>query len=379
MDVLESVREVNGGVDLAEARYARSRSFLMEEIDASVSSARKRAARRPMFVIAGIAAGAAAATVGVVVVNQMTSLSPQVGANPVETSDPRSPVRTPVPTPVPTPSSPSEVLNSAANTVEGLGTPQLEPGQYLRREWTSTELVLSDESGSGSWGMGGSHQTATSAWQLLMDGVTYIPADLSDTWYAEGSAPRLGEFYGDLAEAYERSQLDAATHMAGRPLEGFTKFAPWDGVGETETFDVFFASMPRDPQELVAWAQEFAGTDQPGWAEGKVGWFFIDMLSYNIGPPDLRAAMYRALSLLPGSTVSDEVSGVRTVTFDAQLALSGATESGSYRMTISIEMSTGNVLEVSERAEAGIGVVPSDVPDHWVRYSTSIVDSLPTG
>lgn len=379
MDVLKRVRDVNAGADLTEDRYDRSRSFLVEGIEASIGSARKRAVRRPMFLIAGAVAGVAAATVGVVVVNQLTSVGPQIDANPVETTDPRSPVRTPTPIPKPTPASPNQVLNSAANTVEGLGTPQLEPGQYLRREWTSTELVLSGESGSGSWGMGGSHQTATSAWQLLMDGVTYIPADLSDTWYAEGSAPRLGGFYGDLAEAYERSQLDAAIHMPGRPLEGFTKFAPWDGVGETETLDVFFASMPRDPQELVAWAQEFAGADQPGWAEGKVGWFFIDMLSYNIGPPDLRAAMYRALSLLPGSTVSDEVGGVRTVTFDTQLALSGTTESAAYRITISIEMSTGNVLEVSERAEAGIGVVPSDVPDRWVRYSTSIVDSLPAG
>ncbi|MEV4775139.1 hypothetical protein [Microbacterium sp. LWH12-1.2] len=377
MDVLERVRDVNAGAEIAEEHYTRSRSLLLEGIDESISSARRRAARRPMFLIAGAVAGVAAATVGVVIVNQLTAVVPQVEANPVETADPRRPGGVLTPAPAPTPATPTEVLRAAANAAASFAAPQLQPGQYLRREWTTEEIILYSELGAGGWGMGGSHQTATSAWQLRHGGVMYIPEDLSASWYAEGTAIRVGDTYGDQVEADEQSRRDLATLPGERPLEPFTKFAPWDGVGEVETLDVFFASMPRDPDELITWVQEFAGTDQPGWADGKVGWFFIDMLSYNVGPADLRAAMYRALSLLPGSTVSDEVDGVRTITFDSQLALAEATEFASYRMTISIEMSTGTVLETSERAEAGIGVVPTDVPDVRTRYTTSIVDSLP--
>lgn len=381
MDVFERVREVNADTSLTEDRIIRARARLSEGITARLGGDRKRIRMSPLLLIAGSVTGVAAATAGVVVIGQLNSIAPQVDANPVEAPDPsvRPPgdVLKPTPTPTPVRATAADVLQTAANAAAGFVGPQLEPGQFIRRESTAEEIILYGQDGAGAWGMGGSHHTATSAWRLGSTSVVYVPEDLAAPWYFMSSDHQVVDIFGNQQQAAEQSQRYLENYGGETPLEAFTRYAPWDGSGEMETLDIFFARLPRDPHELIDWARAFVGTDVEGWVDGKMGWFFIDMLAYNVGPADLRAAMYRALSLLPGSTVSDEVNGVRTVTFDSELATGDSTEPSLRRMTISIEMSTGAVLEVSDRAEAGIGVVPADVPDFRVRHVTTVVDSLP--
>lgn len=47
------------------------------------------------------------------------------------------------------------------------------------------------------------------------------------------------------------------------------------------------------------------------------------------------------------------------------------------RFTMTFEMATGIVTEVTDTTEAGEGVVPSGVPDFRTTFEMSVVDALP--
>ena len=153
--------------------------------------------------------------------------------------------------------------------------------------------------------------------------------------------------------------------------------APTLPEGSGETFLWFLENMPREPHQMIDWIIDYLGDDAPGWVEGKAGWFLITLLAYNAGDPEARAAMYQALGLLAGTTVGPDIDGTRTLTFDAHLGSSYDDVTSHTRYSLTVEMSTGLVREVSQTAGVGEGVIPDSVPDSRITYTMSVVDGLP--
>jgi hypothetical protein len=376
LDVFEKVQETRPEIEGADENLAAARMLLVKEIQAERKPARSRAARRPWWLAAGLVGAAAAVTAGVLV---MTNLTAPVDAPTIEAVPTREPDAniTRTPAPVPVASTGPEVLRGAAIATAAFAPPVLAPGQYQRRSWTEESMGVYDPS-FDSWGepgYGGSRATATSAWVIRRSGAEYAPADLNAPWYREWGSPEVLRVFGDEAEAQVQLGSVLAAYGTGHALsESAPPSLPESG---SENILWYFDNMPHDPAAMIAWIKDLQGHDAAGWADGKVGWLLIALLSYNVGAPELRSAMYTALSLLPGSTVSDEQSGRRTVTFDSHLGSAGTTETSLRRFTITIEMATGIVTETTTTSEVGQGMIPADVPDSRITYEMSVVDALP--
>jgi hypothetical protein len=376
LDVFEKVQETRPEIEGADESLAAARMLLVKEIQAERKPARSRAARRPWLVAASIVGAVAAVTAGVLVVTNLTAPVEAPIIEAVPTREPDATI-TRTPAPVPVASTGPEVLQGAATAAAGFVSPVLAPGQYLRRSWTEEAMGVYDSS-IGSWGepgYSGSRGTATSAWVIRRSGAEYAPADLTASWYREWSAPEVLRVFGDEAEAQMPLNSMLAAYGNGQPL--YASEAPSLPESGGEDILWYFDNMPRDPGAMIAWIRERQGPDASGWLEGKVGWLLIALLSYNVGDPELRSAMYEALSLLPGSTVGDEQNGRRTVTFDSHLGAPDAAETSLSRFTITIEMATGIVTETTTTTEVGEGMIPADVPNTHVTYEMSVVDALP--
>lgn len=379
MDIIEKVRKTAPEIGGADENLISARARLLMEIESERRPVRPAQARRRQWVLVGSLVGATAAvTAAALVVVNITA--PSTGVDAVPAPPPIvGQEQKPFPKPSSLPMSAGEALNAAADAAAGSAEVLVSPGQYLRREWVTEEVMFYDGSlhQLGTAGMGGSRATATSAWKMRFTGVQYIPQDLSSAWLGDASAPTVTALFGDEGEAEVQSQAYIAANSEPYELAPFEQLPPWPGDDGVDTFASFFSSMPRDPQALITWIRSRFGEDLEGWADGKLGWFLIDLLSYNVGPPDARAAMLRALSSLPSATVSDAVEGIRTITFDSRLAVGGTSDFFVRRMTISLDMNSGIVQEVTSTLEEGPGVVPAEVPDLRVRASVSIVDRLP--
>lgn len=377
MDVFEKVQEIRPEIEGDDENLVAARMLLLKEMQAELRPARSRTARRPWLLAGAVVGTAAAVTAVVLVAGALRTPEPEPKVEAVPT---RSPDATLTPTPVPSPvaASAPEVLQGAAIAAAEFQPSVLAPGQYLRRSWTHETLGVYDSSFDtwGQPGYGGSRETATSAWVIRSSGAEYSPADLSDSWYREWGPAEVVAVFGDQPEA-ER-QLESVLSMegsGGHPLHaGGAPSLPESGA---EDILWYFNTMPRDPSAMIDWIKARQGDDYAGWNDGKVGWLLIGLLSYNVGDPGLRASMYQALSLLPGSTVGPEQHGLRTVTFDSHLAGADSAETSLTRFTITIDIATGLVTEISTTSEVGEGMIPADVPDSRSTYTMSVVDGLP--
>lgn len=377
MDVFEKVQETRPEIEGADESLAAARMLLVKEIQAERKPARSRAARRRWLAAGAVVGTAAAVTAFVLVAGALRTPQPEPRVEALPTSSPDATL-TPAPVPSPVAASAPEVLQGAAIAAAEFQPPVLAPGQYLRRSWTHEYLGVYDSSFDtwGQPGYGGLRATATSAWVIRSSGAEYSPADLSDTWYREWGPAEVVSIFGDQPEAERQLESVLSTESnSGHPLQaGGAPSLPESGA---EDILWYFNTMPRDPSAMIDWIKARQDPDYAGWNDGKVGWLLIWLLSYNVGDPGLRAAMYQALSLLPGSTVGPEQGGLRTVTFDSHLAGADSAETSLTRFTITIDMATGIVTETTATSEVGKGMIPADVPDTRTTYEMSVVDALP--
>lgn len=376
--MFEKAQQTRPDIDGAEENIAAARAVLLTAIEGEHRPARARGARRSWLIAAASLGAVAAVTTGVLVMSGIAAPAPAPTVEAVPTRAP-GPELVPsrVPTPTATPMTGPEALLGAANSAAGFAPPQLAPGQYQRRAWTTESLGVfdADLDTAGQPGYSVSRAAASSGWVISRSGADYSPADLRSQWYGEWGAPVAGSVYGDQTQGH--AEQSAAMQGYGPAVSLFASAAPRLSEGGVEDVLWFFESMPRDPDAMIGWIRDYLGPDEQGWADGKVGWLIIGLLSHNVGDPELRASMYRALSLLPGSTVGAELNGERVVTFDSQLGSSETAETSLRRYTVTIEMATGLVTEITDTSSVGEGVIPSDVPDVRMTFETSVVDTLP--
>jgi len=368
VDILQRVRELGKANEIGDEAIIRARRELAEAIHS------RRRPRRPVFVIV-IAAGAAAVltTAGLLASQMFTPARSPIA---VQTSTPeRSPVATPW-TPAPSTAEPLTarvMLASVAKTVLAGKATTPAPGQYLRVERKVENLVLHNSVDGISESFDRDH--ADAAWVARWTTTTYAPADLHGEWARIGGGDLdVGPVYGEAASVRaglwmdrQKSMFSETEILPGGPNDNWP-----DSSGAT--LAEYLGRMPTDSTQLLDWLKAQVGDSE--LAQQKVGLVVVNLLSYNVGSPAQRSALYGALSELPGAEILEHDDEHATVVFTSVVALpSGAPR--TLRYSVGFDLRTGAVTEQSEWTSGSSVLVPDAVPDVHITYSLSVVDSIP--
>ncbi|GAB6858340.1 hypothetical protein JCM13591A_24450 [Microbacterium xylanilyticum] len=274
----------------------------------------------------------------------------------------------------------AEMLNKAADvTINAIDT-TLKPGQYLKIEETGESMQYwktpSDQGTS-------SRELAFNAWRRDADAafevreprVLYVPADRAGDWYHVIEPQSIGRTFGSQGEKAAQDWVQSHqepfwvsgevwTVPAGLPRgkDG----APPEADRTWDHYRPFYAEMPRDPAALLDWLRGrsgMAGKEADAWLVASLE----DPASVNLMPPDLRAAFFRAIALIPGFEVES--------TEGARVTLSYLDTVHDRPESLVIDTEQGYITQFTD-SEAGPSVA-GDLPDRIKRVATTVVDALP--
>lgn len=378
MELWQRTREFGRGTEVPEDDIAKARGKLVAQTQGAAAPSRARSPRRPVWIGAGALAGAAAVTVGVLLIaqNQSVPTLPEAIASPTPVVTPK-PVPTPTPTPTAEPAMTAQGALASAAAQIGAHAPQLAEGQYLRVDWYEETVALGDGTFISEPGWAVGHTTATRAWQSARSGTTYIPADVRGEWYnGPTAAPHIIAVFGaDSSQDEEYAAMLEALTWGGGWAEGGGGLPEGDGVPK----GTMLTEVSPDPNDILDWHRAQLGEGMtPERRDVVVGWRLILLLAANAGSPDIRAGMFLALSALPDASIIDQIGTQYTVAFET--GDFGQTDGGDYgvrRHTITFDAATGLVSALSSRMDPGPGIVPSSVPDEYLTYAISVVDEVP--
>lgn len=364
MDVFERVREVDTRAELTAEQISKARTSLLGGIEDRVAVARKRAARRPMYLIAGGVVGVAAVTATVLVVNHNAASPPRVEAVPV-------PSASAVPTPAQT-SAPTPAQGNGAGTVRVEPFPGTTPkaGQYLKVTTNLDKLFYRGQDATVfPWLLKNSYtQRPPISALLVREGwTTYVPADRSAEW-VKVQGPRYERVrpYPEPQPDGDKAEWDKLLPLEEREKVSREAGGVFDGLASTPDYSLY----PRDPQALLdyLWARFPDAGDS---REDSVMVTIVDVLRTGFAPPEVRKTFLEALQI-SGRSVVDSTSGTVT-TYGIEY-----TAVDARRETISIDAATGWSTEYTVTfARDDGGLVPPGVPDERFTYSQEIVDTTP--
>lgn len=285
------------------------------------------ARRRRRWAYPAVAAGVAGALVtGGLVVGYAHRAGPTTGGSAAASASPSAPV------------SAGARLDRLADRTATVPNPVARPGQYLYVDWTIDEIIT----GSGP------------ATQQTTQERTWIPADPNGTWRRTTitGTGRSGDTEtarcGDFVAVETNAPIDCAR------------------TGTKQVTPAVLAGMPRDPAKLLAWLRA-RNSDQGPRAAMPVAAAYLES---GIVPPDLRAAIYRAVALQPGLTVTDGVTagGHRGVGFGWPAS------AGSLGQRFVVDPETGGYLGYLELADGSAASVPLGTPLSTETVTVQVVD-----
>lgn len=371
MDVLDRVREFGADVELTEEQLTHA---LQDVRRGLLPDAAPRKRARMWIGIGGIgglvAAGAATTAIVIALSTPPTTVVEAVTPSPstpevTVTAEPQ-----PTPTPTVAPVTAASVLEQAAVLASTSAGSSIANGAYLRIDSRTEQLVLWAADAEYT-PYNATRESATAAWIAEGTYSTYIPADRSAEWVRVFEPEkRIIALYGTDAEPRAAQWLDMTLKevIVNRYQGGLGD--PGDETYPTYGSDAYFAEMPRDPHELLEWnrARMIAGNVEDV-DEGVVIVLTQD-LELNAAPPDLRAAMFRALALTPGVEIQSVDGDLTTLAFHY--------DSFEPRVgTMTIDTRTGLVAASTGTWSPGPGVVPDAIPGYRMTTTITVVDSAP--
>ncbi|HYJ51147.1 MAG TPA: hypothetical protein VEX12_14620 [Microbacterium sp.] len=369
MDVLDRVRDIGGEIELTEAQVAQARRKVLDGLRADAS----RPTRRRLWIgIGGIGGVLAAATAATAIVIAVTT--PQAAVVEAVTPTPSAPPVVVTPPPVTTP--PTEIVGAAvvlehAAELAPLSSPALQPGQYLLVQSRIEYVVTYDADIVDGAPYSSPRSEAEAGWLVTSSYDTYIPEDRHGEWVRVFNPDTsVIAWYGPEAEALAdqwEGEVQRTEPIVQRVQGGLIEpFESGYTIGSPE----YYAAMPRDPQALLDWYWDYNGLEDEEYATEILAQAIILDLELNAAPADLRASMFRVLSLLEGVAVQSVEGNVTTLSIDIDLA-------GAQRLTLSLDNETGLVVGSSATRAPGSPIIPDSVPDSRVLTTTTVVDSAP--
>ncbi|MGT2426715.1 CU044_5270 family protein [Amnibacterium kyonggiense] len=257
----------------------------------------------------------------------------------------------------------ADLLNRAAGNTIRTVDPVIHAGQFRQITTTDVNLVDTDNS-AGQTVTYGQRQTRT----------VYIPADEQDVW-TEVRSPFTftGQAYGPDAKATAEKD-PTFTDPAGRIAQVVHGKAGTQWGGPPQWTPSGVQALPRDPHLLLQYIYLITfghGQSPPG--EAFV--FVSDLLRSGLVPADLRAALYRAVALIPGVTVN-----AHAATLDGKegVAFGLVEKTTGIRSDLIIDPDTGDLIGEREVTTRPIDLMPANTTSYWTSVSTAIVERVPT-
>lgn len=317
MDILEQVREI--GQDeppIADAKLDDARQTLLRETARKQRTGMRKPVRRRWIGGSVVIAGFAAAALVAGVVLAPPRAEPATAA--------------------------AAVLRQTADVTINAVDTTLTNGQYLQIADTTAYSGDPDPEAGGG--------TGTAPGSSLI--VLYIPADRTQDWFLQ-----LGPDSRNLTETVER--LPGGTDGALTPQQQDRgKF-----TNSIDPWRAYYAEMPRDPKALLDW---FRARGEANQGYDWVMSMFSQPLTTALMPPDLRAATFRALALIPGIKVVAQDGSIVT--------LQRADTTHAREKTIVVDTATGFIRSYTAESRDMPGKPVTDIQS----ISMSVVDHAPT-
>ena len=258
----------------------------------------------------------------------------------------------------------SSLLEQTALATIQASDPVVAPGQFLQ---ISTQAVFA----TYAVGPNDDPKNLASRSVFLSPSAStlYIPADRSGQWVWKRTALKPDTFFSEKAREYALhswSQLspDERTELA-RAAGGNFDGSPWSAED--------LAAMPSDPADLLSYfyATSAGGSNSP---EEDALSRISDVLRSGLAPAELRAALYRAIAMIPDVTVVE-----RSATLNGQVgvAIGRQDPTRDYRQDLIVDPATGLLIgerQVQVTADAN---VPANTVIGWTSVMTAVVDSTP--
>jgi hypothetical protein len=232
----------------------------------------------------------------------------------------------------------SEVLNTAATAALHTEDPVLRPGQYLHI--TSKGIVPFEIMGTG--------ETPTVTMLETANHELWIPADISATWVRKDMDRKTVQY---LTPGTEGTPGSGTKGSLQRSMRGEFQ-GPRGDSWQVPSLD-FLAGLPRDPEALL----DRIYKDSQGQGSTPDDQAFVvigDLLSSNIVPADLRAALFKAARLIPGVDVSDSAA---VLDHRVGVAIGSENKVRGERTELVFDPGTGQLIGqrvVQTRSEGGI-------------------------
>ena len=250
-------------------------------------------------------------------------------------------------------------LDSAAAATIKTSDPVVKPGQYLRIATNANYGASTGEAGYEEY------------WLAPSTGVLYIPADKSDEWVWERHPLQPTVFYGNTEEiALQQYQEWLGDPDLDAVLRGYG-----GNFYDNPRRDYGMDELPRDPSALRdyfygKYTDGSASIDEDVWVR------ITDLLRTGEVPADLRAALYRAIALIPGVEIIDEQAALDGRTGVALGRVEPARGSTS-REEIIIDPTTGLIIGERTVILARQGEIPSGTVVSSASIETTVVNSAP--
>ncbi|TDP95141.1 CU044_5270 family protein [Labedaea rhizosphaerae] len=352
MNELDMIGEVNADEPRAGTpRLATARERLMATIAHEPPALEHKRKHRKVRVASWTTVGVAAAAAAVVAL---------VGAPTPSGPTPSGPTPS-----GPTPSGPAPVnaafvLNQAADQAIHQKDEPIHPGQY---RYVSEHI--------SAVGMGLNGPKTVFAWREHDVETTWVPYDQSGTWTKD--MRQVGPFevlVDDGATPQDKAAMTSHYphgRLIGRCGDFFSPDKDSNPCGrpfdDKQLTSAMIATIPRDPHKLLT--DKYLGTNAGPALSRTITW-----LRSGLVPGDLRAAIYRALAMVPGIEITDNVAnldGHRGVAFGADTA--------GYRTDIVIDPATGQYIGFREVDDGTLGMPKGTVHDSSSMV-TGVVDKV---
>lgn len=186
-------------------------------------------------------------------------------------------------------------LNSAADNINPVDEP-IGPGQYryvISHSWVLTQFVTVTP---GNGPLVALEEFAAEEW---------VPADLAQQCTVRISTTGNRRWVAGDEERAKEAGVELRAPEVREETRPCTDGGEWSRYPSAE----FLASLPRDPGRLYDLLRHMptpVAMSQEAWVLNRV----ITTLVSGRAPADLRAAMYRALALLPGLEVTEHVANL---------------------------------------------------------------------
>lgn len=346
MDELTLLRHLRRTDEISDDTFAERRALLIQQVTSATpirsnvtSMPTRKLSRRTILVLTSVAA-AVAIVAGTIVFG----VGPTGGAS----------------------AQAAVVLNATAKATEILPDPVVGAGQYLAIATVEESLAY----GSAPADQDPNGPNRSPGFIFPSRTTLYIPANRNDQWAEVRAYTRPTILFGD--DATRAAGLQAWKQWTGSGLEQ-TRHGSADSFAGGATVDSMILALPLDPVALVKYLY---ATRQGGSASADEDAMvrITDILRTGLAPADKRAALFRALALIPGVEVTKQQA---TLNGQVGVALGRQDPSRDYRAEIIVDPKTGNMIGEREVLTKPRGDIPSGTVIKSTSVSVSIVNRAP--